>query len=265
MILSEPISMKYPYSKNRFMKKRVFVALAVLSFAAMTSYGVAGQWLTDVPTALARAKAENKSVLLDFTGSDWCGWCIRLKEEVFDEPAFAAYAKESLILVELDFPKGKPQTPQLRAANEALARKFGVRGFPTIIVLDANGNKLLQGGYAPGGAANYVSLLKKGINKTPAPSVSAEAPAAPPAPAKVATPIQPAPPTIFSELSLKGIVGSKNRRFALINNQTLAVGEKAMIRMQNGPVEIVCQEIRDDSVLVLVKGEAEPKELKVKK
>src|SRR5689334_15851945 len=64
----------------------------------------AAEWLTDLPTALAKAKAEGKSVLMDFTGSDWCPWCIRLRKEIFDQTAFQKFADENLILVELDFP-----------------------------------------------------------------------------------------------------------------------------------------------------------------
>src|SRR5690606_25010862 len=124
-----------------------------------------------------KAKAENKKVLVNFTGSDWCGWCIRLKNEVFDQPKFVAYAREKLVLVELDFPKKKQQTKQLRAANEGLAKQFGVKGFPTIYLLDPDGNKLLRNGYQPGGPSNYIALLER--HNKPAPASSAQHPPAP--------------------------------------------------------------------------------------
>src|SRR5438874_6929764 len=93
-------------------------------------------WMTDVPKAVEKAKAEKKLVMLDFTGSDWCGWCIKLHKEVFSKPEFAEYAKKNLVLVELDFPHGKKQSDELKKANEQLMSKYQVRGFPTIVVLN---------------------------------------------------------------------------------------------------------------------------------
>jgi len=71
-------------------------------------------WLTDLPKAQAQAKAENKIVLLDFTGSDWCGWCIKFRKEVLDTPEFQAYAAKNVVLVELDFPNKKVQSADLK-------------------------------------------------------------------------------------------------------------------------------------------------------
>ncbi|MCB1099659.1 MAG: thioredoxin family protein [Verrucomicrobiae bacterium] len=118
------------------------------------------KWETDYAAALARAKAEKKHVLVDFTGSDWCGWCIRLKEEVFDQSAFKQYAKENLILVELDFPRGKELSKKLTSQNEELQQKFEVQGFPTIILLDSKGKEAARTGYKEGGADAYVEHLK---------------------------------------------------------------------------------------------------------
>ena len=81
-----------------------------------------GAWELNFEQAQARAKAENKPMLLDFTGSDWCGWCIRLDKEVFSQTEFKAYAAESLVLVELDFPRGKAQSAEIKAQNKALAK-----------------------------------------------------------------------------------------------------------------------------------------------
>src|SRR5438128_6685853 len=84
------------------------------------------QWMTDLPKAQAKAKAENKLVMMDFTGSDWCGWCIKLNKEVFSKPEFAEYAKKNLVLVEVDFPTKKKQSPELKKANEGLQEKYKV-------------------------------------------------------------------------------------------------------------------------------------------
>src|SRR5438093_919127 len=81
-------------------KLTVLALLSGLALLPLTT--AAATWLTDLPAAQAAAKAEKKIVLLDFTGSDWCGWCIRLKNEVFSQPEFDAFANANLVLVEVD-------------------------------------------------------------------------------------------------------------------------------------------------------------------
>lgn len=117
-------------------------------------------WMTDFDAAKAKAAAENKPLLVDFTGSDWCGWCIKLNKEVFSQQAFKDFAKENLILVELDFPRKKAQSAELAAQNQALAEKYAVRGFPTILILDAKGEVIKQTGYRRGGAEKYIEHLQ---------------------------------------------------------------------------------------------------------
>src|ERR1044071_10389718 len=110
------------------------LAAALPALFMPVSSRAAVEWLTDLPKAQAQARAENKAVLIDFTGSDWCGWGILLKNEVLSAPDFATYAEKNLVLVEVDFPRHKAQAPALRAANEALSAKYRVEGFPTIVV-----------------------------------------------------------------------------------------------------------------------------------
>jgi len=123
--------------------------------------GVPKGWITDFEAALKQAKAENKAVFIDFTGSDWCGWCIRLDEEILSKPAFEEYAKENLVRVYLDFPRGKPQSEALKQQNKALAEAFGVRGFPTVYVLDSDGEPIGRMGYQKGGPKPFIAELKK--------------------------------------------------------------------------------------------------------
>ena len=118
-------------------------------------------WLTDFEAAKKVAASEDKPLLLDFTGSDWCIWCIRLKDEVFTREAFTDYAEDELVLVELDFPRGKSQTEELKAQNAALAEKYGVRGFPTIVLLSPDGDLIEKTGYRKGGPEAYVAHLKE--------------------------------------------------------------------------------------------------------
>jgi protein disulfide-isomerase len=117
-------------------------------------------WETNLETALEKAKQENKAVLVNFTGSDWCIWCQRLSDEVFSENEFESFANDNLILVKLDFPKNIEQTVETKMYNNQLAQKFGIQGFPTILLFNSQGQMVLQTGYQPGGAANYVSHLK---------------------------------------------------------------------------------------------------------
>ena len=119
-------------------------------------------WLTDLPQAQAQAKSEKKIVLLDFTGSDWCGWCIKFKKEVLDTPEFQKYAAKNVVLVELDYPSHKEQSADLKTANAALKSRFAIHGFPTLIVLDQSGKEIgRQVGYAEGGPSAFIAKLEK--------------------------------------------------------------------------------------------------------
>ena len=119
-------------------------------------------WQTDLPQALAKAKAEHKRVFLDFTGSDWCPACMALHKHVFASEDFAAFAGTNLVLVRVDFPHNLPQTDELKKANQALADKFGIEGFPTLILLDADGKALGKTvGYDNASPQQFIEELKK--------------------------------------------------------------------------------------------------------
>ena len=118
------------------------------------------KWETDFDVAKQRAQDEKKPILLDFTGSDWCGWCMKLKKEVFDTPEFRQYAKDKLVLVEVDFPHTKRLPKALKEQNEKLAQEYGIRGYPTITLLDSQGAKVAATGYQEGGPEKYIEHLK---------------------------------------------------------------------------------------------------------
>ena len=111
------------------------------------------QWLTSVPDAMAQAKKENKLVLLDFTGSDWCPPCKLMDADIFSKSEFTDYAKKNVVLVLVDFPEKNTQLAELKDANDALQNKYEVEGFPTLIVLMPDGKIVwkhmgyLEGGY----------------------------------------------------------------------------------------------------------------------
>jgi protein disulfide-isomerase len=124
------------------------------------------QWLTDLPQAQARAKSENKLVLLDFTGSDWCGWCIKLDQDTFSKPEFTDYARKNLVLVQLDFPDKKPQADALKQTNAALQKKYNVNGFPTLIAMKPDGTVVwTQTGYLEGGPPALIAKLEEAKKK----------------------------------------------------------------------------------------------------
>lgn len=137
----------------------VAVSLCAFNCVAGNTGGEASLWQTKFEDAQTKARTENKLLLVDFTGSDWCGWCIRLKEEVFDQEAFKKEAPQKFVLVELDFPRGKELPEELKTQNQQLAERFQVRGFPTILVLDAEGQLIARTGYRPGGPEEYVKHL----------------------------------------------------------------------------------------------------------
>jgi len=141
------------------MKSFMLAVAACLLWAA----GAQAQdaWLTNYDQALKKAKSEHKLLLMDFTGSDWCGWCIKLKKEVFDTPEFQKYAEKELVLLEVDFPNSIPQTPEQKAANEKLAQKYNIQGYPTIIVLNGREKQVGELGYMQGGPSAFIAELKK--------------------------------------------------------------------------------------------------------
>ncbi len=140
------------------MKRLAFI----LAICGMVAQLHAAEWLTDLPKALDKAKAEKKMVLMDFTGSDWCPPCKALHKTVLTSPEFEAYAETNLILVEVDFPNEKPQTEELKASNKVLAQKYEIEGYPTVIVLDALGNQLSKKvGYSGTTTKSFIADLEK--------------------------------------------------------------------------------------------------------
>ena len=118
------------------------------------------EWNTNMEEAMQIAKKENKAVLVNFTGSDWSKWCFKLNDEVFSQAEFEKYAKENLVLVKLDFPRSIPQTNETKYYNQSLAQKYGIQGFPTILIMDNTGKLLAKTGYQQGGAVNYVNHIQ---------------------------------------------------------------------------------------------------------
>lgn len=138
---------------------RLFLSLLAV-FAAVATSAAEPVWLTDLDAAKAQAVKENKPVLVDFTGSDWCPPCIQLHKVVFQSAEFAAVASK-YVLVELDYPKSKPQAPELKAKNRDWQQKYAVNSFPTILLIDAKSGEVFGKTVGFGGqnAKEYLDKL----------------------------------------------------------------------------------------------------------
>lgn len=122
---------------------------ALVPMVAMVASAVAAEgWMTDYPAAVKKAEAEDKLVLIDFTGSDWCSACVMLRRNVLDNADFRAYAEEKFVLMEADIPQRRSFDAKLRRQNEALAKRYDVASFPTILVLTPVGE--VVGGFQEG-------------------------------------------------------------------------------------------------------------------
>ena len=118
-------------------------------------------WVTDFSAAKQQAAGENKKLLLDFTGSDWCFYCQTLDSEVLSTDAFKDFAKD-YVLVRVDFPRSSTLPPAVKQQNDELAQQFKVEGFPTLVELDSAGQEITrQSGYQPGsGPQAYLAQFK---------------------------------------------------------------------------------------------------------
>lgn len=148
------------------MKKLLMMAAVTFGLIIGSTVSAGDGWLTDFTKAKADAKMGKKMILADFSGSDWCGWCIKLDKEVFAKSVFKKFAKKNLILLMVDFPRNKKkQSKYVQKQNAEMAKKYGVTGFPTVLLLDYNGKVIAKTGYRKGGPDGYIKHLKKLMKK----------------------------------------------------------------------------------------------------
>jgi thioredoxin-related protein len=146
------------------MKKIIIALLAVCALLKVSAADL--NWMTDLSKAQALAKQENKLVLMDFTGSDWCPWCIKLDKETLTQPAFIDYAAKNLVLVKVDFLRHTEEPADVKKNNDALAKKYNVDGFPTEIALKPDGTVVMtQVGYLEGGPKALIAKLDEAKKK----------------------------------------------------------------------------------------------------
>ena len=152
--------------------KKILITLMLI----VGSFSVQAQeltWHTDMNKAITASNKEKKPLLLFFTGSDWCGWCMRLQREVFVTPEFTKWAKDNVVLVELDYPRKKQLAPEIVSQNDQMQQMFAVQGYPTVWFVKPSGGKdqkvnlekLGSTGYVAGGPEKWLeaanSILKK--------------------------------------------------------------------------------------------------------
>jgi len=143
--------------------RNIIAALMILYsglFLSAEAYPPEG-WSSDLLSAIRESEESGKDILLNFTGSDWCVWCHRLMDEIFETEEFLSYAEENLILVFLDYPKGIKLSEETQKQNQLMMSLFGVQGFPSIWLMDSEQVPVLQTGYQQGGASAFIQTLEQ--------------------------------------------------------------------------------------------------------
>ena len=143
------------------MKKLLFLLFTLFSISCQINTNSSKEpekiWLTDVSQAIKQSKVSGKPIFAFFTGKEWCSWCKKLERQVLSQDSFINYAKENLVLLELDFPRGRRNLPQKQIE---LARKFNIKGYPTVILMDSSTNKIAKTGYEAMSPEQYVDHVK---------------------------------------------------------------------------------------------------------
>ncbi len=146
---------------KKTMKKLLFILFTVFSISCQINTNSSKElekiWLTDVSQAIEQSKVSGKPIFAFFTGKEWCSWCKKLEYQVLSKEEFINYAKNNLVLLELDFPRGRRNLPQKQIE---LARKFNIKGYPTVILMDSSTNKIAKTGYESMSPEQYVDHVK---------------------------------------------------------------------------------------------------------
>lgn len=138
--------------------------LAIIFLMALSLTAKNIVWLNNIEDALQKAKASHKHVFVFFTGSDWCSWCDKLTSEVFDQQEFKDYVNENMVMVKLDYPRADILSKEQKAYNNQKQQKYNIQGYPSVLILDTDGNVALQTGYREGGAFQYVKFIKESLD-----------------------------------------------------------------------------------------------------
>ncbi len=140
---------------------KAIVEIFLLGMMTLGLHAETAAWLTHFGDAKKKAKAEDKRLLMLFTGSDWCPYCIKWEKEVFSKPEFLEFAKANAVLLLVDFPEKRPLAKAQQRANDALSEKFNIEMYPTVVALDSSGKKIGAFTYAEGGVPAFVAQFNK--------------------------------------------------------------------------------------------------------
>ncbi len=133
-------------------------ALLITILVADTAVAQNARWHQMVNTAQKEAQETGKPILMYFTGSDWCPYCINMRRNVFVQPAFREWAKEKVVLLEVDFPRNKRQAPAVKGQNDELKRRYNVTGYPTVVFTDGQGKQVGRIGYGGQNAEAWTNM-----------------------------------------------------------------------------------------------------------
>jgi thiol-disulfide isomerase/thioredoxin len=218
-------------------------------------------WLTSFDTAKNEAAAKGQPILMNFTGSDWCPACKQIAP-VLRSSEFLAFAGDNVVLVEIDFPRYRAQAALEQQANRVLAQKYGISGYPTLLLVHANGSVIEQvpPSLKPSQLIMTVrSLLNTGDGKRRPvlpPRKDRDFPPEPVQELPMFGGAKTHPPQVYTNLVVRTISGKASRRFALINSETFSVGDSVSLKLGNNKVRVQCLEIGERSVTVRIEGES---------
>lgn len=148
------------------MKKFFLMAAAILMFGTISAADQTDKlWLTDYDQAVKTAKETKRPILMLFTGSDWCPYCVKLEKNVLSKTEFKKYAKDNLVLLYLDFPRRKYISGKQKAHNQQLRDKYDISGYPTAVLIDAEGKQLGKPFHGTKTAEGYIKLIEHNLGK----------------------------------------------------------------------------------------------------
>ena len=137
--------------------------VALASYESQNKQAAKAQWLDSYEEAVELSKQSGKPIMADFTGSNWCGYCVKLKKEVFNTPQFKAWAAENVVLLELDFPRPNLQANWIKEQNNMLRDRYKIEGYPTVLILNPDGSVIGSQGYKAGGPDRWIPIVDNTI------------------------------------------------------------------------------------------------------
>ena len=157
---SRPAKIDFNAAKDEVVASDV----ALASYVSQHRKADQTEWLKSYDEAVELSKQSGKPILADFTGSNWCGYCVKLKKEVFDTPQFKAWAAENVVLLELDYPRPNLQADWIKQQNNMLRDRYKIDSYPTVMILNHDGSVVGSQGYMKGGPERWISVANNTVH-----------------------------------------------------------------------------------------------------